>query len=243
MTALELPSFGIRDFLARYRIWIIGLGIITILAYGSVHLNPSLFGDDWGALDKSLNSTLTCPDTVNPRLLGNCPYILLLKAFGANIIAYKIFSIFLILATGLLLLFLLATLLPERPEFNFVVVGLFLVYPTVWIKSWLFGFFGIIICIILSGYLFIALFIKIGDWRLFWIGLIFLVSSFLIYEVAIGLTICLSLIAYFGTRTFPKKKRLALLIPAAAGILFSVWRLLAQFRWVQRSDIPLKRLP
>lgn len=230
MTKKELPGFGIRDFLARYRIWIIVLGIITILAYGNVQLNPSLFGDDWGVLEKSINSTLPCPDTVNPRLLGFCPYKLLLSTFGANIIAYKTFSIFWIFVTGLLLLFLLATLLPAHPEFNFVVVALFLVYPTVWIKSWLYGFFGIITCIILTGYLFIALFIKIGDWRLFWIGLIFLVGSFLIYEIAVGLTICLSLIAYFGTRTFPKKKRLALLIPAGAGILFSAWRLLAQIQ-------------
>lgn len=206
----------------------IAIVAIVYLAYGRESFIPSIFGDEWGNLNAAVQNSLACLDREGPRALGNCPYFLLLSVFKTNILAYKVFALLAIIATGLLLFLILENFIFGKPIFNFVIVALFLIYPTVWIRSWMYGVLSFILCLYLLGYLSISVYTRREDPGRLLAGIFLILIGLLVYETGVGLTILFSILVYLVARNLEQKKRFALLAPGAMAILYSVWRFFAQ---------------
>ncbi|MCU0489462.1 MAG: hypothetical protein MUE67_10975 [Anaerolineales bacterium] len=94
----------------------------------------------------------------------------------------------------------------------------------------MFGVLSFILCIYLLGYLCIGLYLQCEDPGWLWAGVFLVVIGLLIYEAAVGTTIFFSIITFMVARNLGQKKRLALLAPGVAAILFSAWRILTQLQ-------------
>lgn len=218
------------SFSRKYRAWISILTLIAVIAYGLTLTSPNIFGDEWGLLYANSQGKTVCLDFSVPRPLGECPYFVILHLFGANMIAYKMFALVMILCSSILLLVLMEMILPEQPVLNFSIAALFLVYPTVWMKSTWFGIIELSLVVILLSALFLARFLKNGAWGNYWAGLGLLVFSFLFYEIAIGLAMCFPLIALFNAKKMTPTKRWAVWAPMVIAVGFSIWKALVQLQ-------------
>lgn len=215
----------IYSFWKQFRVWILLIALITSIAYIPSLTIPSIFGDEWGNIGSYLSGELTCLNLDSPRLLGDCLLLLLNQVFGLNIIGYKLLAITGIFIQGILLLFLLDQFLPKKPFFNFAVVALYLIFPSIWIRTWMFGYFSIHPNLLLLSFILLTLFMHKGSYWYFLSGLFLLVITLFMYENIIGVTILFSIILFLKGKNSHSFRKYVILAPALFSIFFSLWRL------------------
>jgi hypothetical protein len=222
-----------RPFLSKYGYTILLLALLAVLAYGAAATIPSLMGDEWGVLNYYIrDGGPACPDWQTARPFGQCWSWLVHHTAGLNFHAHHAAAVLMNFITALLLLVVLDRLLPNWPLYNGAAAAVFLIFPSDMTRTFLAGNVAYGAGTYLVSACFLAAFWRHGRWWTWIAGMIFFVYALGTYEVGIGVALALSAAAFlFGKhRTWPQ--RLAFLAPAAAAIIFSVWR----WTWQQSAE-------
>lgn len=220
-------------FLRKYPGTLLLLALLTLAAYGAAVLTPSIFGDEWGILGNYIDGIgPVCPDWQSARPFAFCWHWLVFRAGGLNLYFFHAAALVMNFLSALLLLICLDILLPDWPTYNGAVAALALVFPADMTRTFLAGNVVFGAAVYLAAGCFLAAFWRSGRWWMWVAGMLVLAFALGTYEVSIGITIALSGLAFlFGRhRTWPQ--RVALLVPALAAGLFSVWRWL----WQQTAE-------
>lgn len=215
----------IHKLWSKYRIVLFFLALFSLLVYGKSIFTPSLLGDEWGNLNAYVNEGgPLCPDWNTSRPFGNCWLWAVHHIIGVNIYAYHGAAVLVTLLSSLLLLVFLEQVLPGRLAFNTAAAALFLVYPADMTRTWLAGHIVFANAIFVGAVCFLAAFWRSGYWRTWVLGMLVLLFALGTYEVSVGVTIVLSVIAAMWGRKRTWCQRSALLAPAVLAIVFSIWR-------------------
>ena len=134
--------------------------------------------------------------------------------------------------SALLLLIVLDILLPDWPAYNGAVAALFLVFPADMTRTLLAGNVVFGSAVYLAAACFLAAFWRGGRWWTWIAGMLVLALALGTYEVSVGITIALSGLAFLFSKHRAWPQRIALLAPALAAGLFSIWR----WVWQQTTE-------
>ena len=222
-------SSSIGQFWQKYRISVLVLAVVSLVAYGSSAFTPSLLGDEWGILNGHISvQGIACPDWPTPRPFGHCLLWFVHGVVGLNIYAYHAVAIIASFLSATLLLILLEQLLPSWVTFNSAVATLFLVYPADMTRTWLAGNIVYAVALYLAAACFLAAFWRYGRWMTWIAGMAILLLAVGTYEVPLGVTIAMSVGTFVWAKHRSVSHKLALLTPALVAVLFSAWRWLWQ---------------
>ena len=190
-------SSSIGQFWQKYRISVLVLAVVSLVAYGSSAFTPSLLGDEWGILNGHISvQGIACPDWPTPRPFGHCLLWFVHGVVGLNIYAYHAVAIIASFLSATLLLILLEQLLPSWVTFNSAVATLFLVYPADMTRTWLAGNIVYAVALYLAAACFLAAFWRYGRWMTWIAGMAILLLAVGTYEVPLGVNLaCVDQIA------------------------------------------------
>lgn len=238
VSATDLPMQkdfqpGRLPFVRKYPGTLLLLAVLTLAAYGVAALTPSIFGDEWGILGNYIDGIgPVCPDWQSARPFTFCWHWLVFKVGGLNIYFFHAAALAMNFISALLLLICLDILLPDWPTYNGAVTALALVFPADVTRTFLAGNVVFGAAVYLAAGCFLAAFWRSGRWWMWIAGMLVLAFALGTYEVSVGITIALSGLAFLSGRHRTWPQRVALLIPALAAVLFSLWR----WRWQQTSE-------
>ncbi|MBN1920213.1 MAG: hypothetical protein JW892_03130 [Anaerolineae bacterium] len=211
----------------QYRLTVFLLILLATIAYGSNVLTPSLLGDEWGVFNEYRNHNVQCPTWGTARPLACLWRWGIYKTVYLNVYAFHAMGVVISVLSAVLLMILLDQVLPDQQLFNSAVATLFLVYPADLTRTWLAGSIVYGGAVYLLAACFLAAFWRKGLWIAWIIGMGVLCVAFS-YEIGIGITIALSVVAFVWPRRRNLAHRSALIVPAVAAVSFSIWRWLWQ---------------
>ncbi len=220
-----------KSFLKKYTGTILLLATLAVVALGWSALTPSLMGDEWFYLSNYIHDgKLACPDlSTGARPLGSCWLALVYQLVGTNVVGFHALGILMNFISALLLLATLDVLLPDQATYNGAATVLYLVFPADMTRTWLAGNVVQGTALFLLSAYFLARFWRDGHWWAWLAGMIAVVIGLNSYEIAVGVIIVLSGLAFLSGRRRTWPQRLGLLAALLLSIGFSLWR----WRWQQ----------
>ena len=220
-----------RIDLQKLKIWHIILTIIIVgfIAYGKSALTHTIFHDEWAIINRiAFTGTVVCP-RADPdfflRPLASCWSSLLFHLFGVNIVAYHLATIAVVILRSIVLYFLLELLFPKWRLFNFACALLFLVFPNVYyhviFES---GYHPVAHILFFLTCILLLKFFRGSRWWTYFLALVLLIVSLMIYETHMGLMLLVSGLLFLVYRGQLIVRHLAQLGPGLIIIFFGIGR-------------------
>ncbi len=221
---------GTDSSIFKQRYAFLALALLGVMTYGGSLSVPKILGDDWGVLKQNIDGLVFCPEIGSLRPLDGCWRMLQYSFFGLDVKMYNVAALVASLAAAFVLYVLFQEFLPRQLVFNLAVTMLFAVYPTAFGGRNFVTFSGFWIVLILSlGSVFLmARFAQDGAWWFWFVSLVVLVSSWLFYELTVGIVFVGSIVWSVLLWAQSLSRRIAVASPAILAIAFSIWRWLAQ---------------
>jgi len=204
----------------------LSLGFIALLAYGLFFV-PALFMDDWtSVIERVVTGNAIWFDASARRPLLFIPFLIQHQLFGLNVTAYYLVLWIINILIALMLYRIVTSFqFAYRRIFGFLLVLIFLIYPTNYTHMWLInlGVFCANLLLLIYAYLLLK-FATGGSWFNLLIATSLLLITFGVYEGQIGVAAAWPFLLILLYRKSPKVRIAGLLIPVVLMGLYAIWR-------------------
>jgi|GEM_PF-6015884 len=191
--------------------------------------DTAVYADDWVRIRKFYFGQLPLLDLSSRRPLEEAVFGFFFGLFGLNFRVLLAVQILILLLCALLIAEVVRRAFPSAQVLALPAGLLFLTYPGDYTRLWFTRIYHwVILAAVLAGALLLLDYAARGGWPRLAAALALMTLSLGAYDGQLGLVLASGLLPALLLRGLPARRRLLLLLPAALGSAFAVWRLALQ---------------